>query len=322
MYSAGCADQASGTRIAATTDVPSGSRKVVYAALAGNALVALTKFAAAALTGSSAMWSEGVHSVVDTGNQALLLYGMRRAQRPPDARFPFGYGKEVYFWSFVVALLLFSTGAGVSFYEGVQHLKHPAEISSPLVNYAVLALAMLLDGAPWLAALRQFNKQRGERGVVEGVKRVKDPTVIAVLFEDSAALAGLLTAFLGVALYQLTGNPVFDAAASMVIGLILGVTAFWLAFETKGLLIGEAANREVVAEIRRLAERYPEVEKVNEVLTMHMGPEFILANISLNISPRVPRARAHRIMDELDDRIKASDPRVKRVFIESQNAPA
>lgn len=297
---------------------------MVYAALAGNLTIAATKFVAAVLTGSSAMWSEGIHSLVDSGNQALLLYGMRRAARPPDARFPFGYGKEVYFWSFVVALLVFATGAGLSLYEGVRHLQQPAEIVNPAVNYGVLAAALLLEGAPWLAAYRQFNRMRGERGVVEGVQRVKDPTVIAVLFEDSAAIAGLLVAFAGVALYQATGNAMFDAAASIVIGLILGATAAWLAFETKGLLIGESANREVVAEIRRLAERYPEVERVNEVLTMHVGPEYILANISLDIACDVPRTRAHAIMDELDARIKAADRRVKRVFIESQNtcAPA
>ena len=298
--------------------MPSGSKRVVYAALAGNLAIALTKFVAAALTGSSAMWSEGVHSMVDSGNQALLLYGMRRAARPADARFPFGYGKEVYFWSFVVALLVFATGAGLSLYEGVRHLDTPKEITNPVINYIVLGIALLLEGAPWLAAYRQFNRMRGERGVVEGVQRGKDPTVLAVLFEDSAAIAGLVVAFAGVALYQVTGNPVFDAAASIVIGLILGVTAMWLAFETKGLLIGEAANREVVAEIRRLAERYPEVQRVNEVLTMHMGPEYILAAIGLDIAPNVARSRAHAVMDELDQRIKRSDPRVKRVFIESQ----
>ncbi len=309
-----------GTQLAARLSVHGGSKTVVYAALAGNSLIALTKFAAAAFTGSAAMWSEGIHSVVDTGNQALLLYGMHRAKRPPDARFPFGYGKEVYFWSFVVALLLFSTGAGLSLYEGVQHLRNPAEIVNPAVNYVVLAVAMLLDGYPWLVAYRQFDRQRGKRGIVDAVKRGKDPTVIAVLFEDSAALAGLLVAFAGIALYHITGNPLFDAAASIVIGLILGATAMWLAFETQGLLIGESANREVVAEIKRLAERYPEVEKVNEVLTMHMGPDYILANISVNIACDVPRTRAHAIMDELDDRIKKADPRVKRVFIESQNS--
>jgi len=297
---------------------------VVYAALAGNLAIAVTKFIAATFTGSSAMWSEGIHSMVDSGNQALLLYGMKRAERPPDARFPFGYGKEVYFWSFVVALLVFATGAVLSLYEGVRHLQQPAEMQNPLINYVVLAIALALEGAPWLAAYRQFSRMRGERGIVEGVKRGKDPAVLAVLFEDSAAIAGLLVAFAGIALYQLTGNPLFDAAASIVIGLILGATAMWLAFETKGLLIGESANREVVAEIRRLAERYPEVERVNEVLTMHVGPEYILANISLDIACDVPRSRAHDVMDELDQRIKAADRRVKRVFIESQNncAPA
>jgi cation diffusion facilitator family transporter len=302
--------------------VPSGSKRVVYAALAGNLAIALTKFVAAGFTGSSAMWSEGIHSLVDSGNQGLLLYGMKRAARPADARFPFGYGKEVYFWSFVVALLVFATGAGLSLYEGIRHLRQPAEIENPLINYIVLALALLLEGAPWLAAYRQFSRTRGERGVVEAVQRGKDPAVLAVLFEDSAAIAGLVVAFAGIALYQITGNPLFDAAASVVIGLILAATAMWLAFETKGMLIGESANREVVSEIRRLAERYPEVERVNEVLTMHMGPEYILANISVNIACDVPRTRAHEIMDELDSRIKKSDPRVKRVFIESQNSCA
>jgi cation diffusion facilitator family transporter len=209
----------------------------------------------------------------------------------------------------------------VSLYEGIQHLRHPAEMQNPLINYIVLAIALLLEGAPWLAAYRQFSRMRGDRGVVEGVKRGKDPAVLAVLFEDSAAIAGLVVAFAGIALYQITGNPLFDAAASIVIGLILAGTAMWLAFETKGMLIGESANREVVSEIRRLAERYPEVERVNEVLTMHMGPEYILANISVNIAGNVPRTRAHEIMDELDQRIKQADPRVKRVFIESQNQP-
>ncbi len=243
--------------------MPSGSKRVVYAALAGNLAIALTKFVAAGFTGSSAMWSEGIHSLVDSGNQGLLLYGMKRAARPADARFPFGYGKEVYFWSFVVALLVFATGAGLSLYEGIRNLHNPAEIENPLVNYIVLAVAMLLEGAPWLAAYRQFSRTRGDRGVVEGVKRGKDPAVLAVLFEDSAAIAGLVVAFAGIALYQITGNPLFDAAASVVIGLILAATAMWLAFETKGMLIGESANREVVSEIRRLAERYPEVEGVN-----------------------------------------------------------
>lgn len=291
----------------------------MYAALAANLAIAITKFVAASLTGSSAMWSEGVHSLVDTGNQALLLYGMRRAKRPPDARFPFGYGKEVYFWTFVVALLVFATGAGLSFYEGWRHLREPAELTNPLINYAVLAIAMAIEGGSWFVAFRQFGRMRGQRGVVEAVRRGKDPTVIAVLFEDSAALAGLAVAAAGVALYHYSGDPRFDAAASMVIGVILAGTAFWLAFETKGLLIGESANREVVAEIQRLASRYPEVERVNEVLTMHVGPDYILAAVSLNIACDVPRSRAHAVMDDLDEKIKRTDSRLKRVFIESMN---
>lgn len=296
-----------------------GTKKVVYAALAGNLAIAVTKFIAAAITGSSAMLSEGVHSVVDTGNQALLLYGMRRAKVPADERFPFGRGKEIYFWSFVVALLVFALGAGVSFYQGVHHILYPVEMEHPIVNYVVLAFAAVFETGTWLVAFRAFRAKAGSRSTVEAVRRGKDPTDFAVLLEDSAALAGIAVAFVGVLLGQLTGEVRFDGAASMVIGLILGATALWLARETKGLLIGESANREVVAEIKRLAGSYREVERVNEVLTMHVGPEYILANISVEIACDVPRNRAHDIMDELDARIKKADARVKRVFIESQN---
>src|SRR3954466_599725 len=224
--------------------VPAGSKKSVYAALAANLAITVTKFLAAGFTGSSAMWSEGVHSLVDSGNQALLLYGMRRAKRPPDARFPFGYGKEVYFWTFVVAVLVFATGAGVSFYEGWRHLREPAKLANPFINYVVLAVAMAFEGGSWYVAYRQFGRMRGQRGVFEAVRRGKDPTVIAVLFEDRAALAGRAGAAAAVALYPYTGNPMFDAAASIVIGLIRPCTACWLAFETEGLLIG-ASNRTV-----------------------------------------------------------------------------
>jgi cation diffusion facilitator family transporter len=296
-----------------------GARKVVYAALAGNLAIAVTKFIAAAMTGSSAMLSEGVHSVVDTGNQALLLYGMRRAQLPPDERFPFGHGKEIYFWSFVVSLLVFAAGAGVSFYEGVQHLRHPVEMTRPYMNYIVLAIAAAFEGGSWIVALREFRAAKGERGWFEAVRRGKDPTHFAVLFEDSAALAGIAVAFLGVLAGDLTGEARFDGAASIVISLILACTAFLLARETKGLLIGESANREVVAEIRKLARRYPEIPRVHEILTMHMGPDFILANIAIELACHAPRERAHEILDGLDRDIKRADPRVKRVFIEVQN---
>ena len=296
-----------------------GTKKVVYAALAGNLAIAVTKFVAAALTGSSAMLSEAVHSVVDTGNEVLLLHGLRRARLPADERFPFGHGKEIYFWSFVVALLLFSVGAGVSIYEGVQHLLHPEPIERPLVNYIVLGIAALFEGGSWTVAYREFREAKGARGWLDAVHRGKDPTHFAVLFEDTAALAGIAVAFLGVLGQHLTGSATFDGGASIVIGLILAATAFWLARETKGLLIGESANREVVTKIRRVARSHREIPRVHEVLTMHMGPDFILANVSIEIACNLPRARAHELLESLDREIKGADPRIKRVFIESQN---
>ncbi|TAK83428.1 MAG: cation transporter [Betaproteobacteria bacterium] len=296
----------------------SAAHKVVYAALAGNLLIAVTKFIAAAITGSSAMLSEGVHSLVDTGNQALLLYGMRRARQPADERFPFGHGKEIYFWSFVVALLVFAAGAAVSLYEGVHRLLNPAPLENAYINYIVLALAAVFEGSSWTVAFREFRAQLRSRGVFEAVRVAKDPTDFAVLLEDSAALAGIAVASLGVLAGDLTGEPRYDGIASIMIGCILAGTAWWLARETKSLLIGESASREVVGGIRRLAESHPDVRGVHEILTMHVGPDFILANVSVEIPPEVPRERAHAVLEELDRDIKRSDPRVKRVFIESQ----
>ncbi len=300
--------------------MPTGSKKVVYAALIGNLLIALTKFGAAIYTGSSAMLSEGVHSVVDTGNEGLLLYGMHRAKKPADEHFPFGHGKEIYFWSFVVALLIFALGAGISMYEGVHHLLHPTQQENPIVNYVVLGLALVFEGGSWSVAFKEFRAKKGTRGYIEAVQRDKDPTTFTVLFEDSAALLGLLAALAGVALASVTGNPMYDGIASIVIGLILGTTAFWLAYETKGLLIGESANTEVVQGIREMIERIREVDRVNEILTMHMGPDFILVNISLHIAGHVKRERAHDVFGDIDRRIKARYPKVRRVFIESETA--
>jgi cation diffusion facilitator family transporter len=298
-----------------------GTKKVVYAALIGNLLIAITKFIAAGLTGSSAMLTEGVHSVVDTGNEVLLLYGLRRARKPADELHPFGYGMELYFWTFIVALLVFAVGAGVSLYEGVHHLLHPQQVEDPLINYIVLGLAALFEGASWTVAYREFRKKSAVHGVLQTVERTKDPTDFAVLFEDSAALAGIAVAFVGVLLSDLTGDPLFDGGASIVIGLILAATAFWLSYETKGLLIGEAANRGVIACIRRLASRHDEVKRMNEVLTLHLGPEFILAALSLELGPGVQRERLHAVLEALDREIKEADPRVKRVFFEPISRP-
>lgn len=291
-------------------------KRVVYAALAGNLAIAATKFAAAAATGSSAMLSEGVHSIVDTGNQGLLLYGMKRARRPADLDHPFGYGKEVYFWSFVVALLVFALGACVSVFQGVRHLLHPVPAENVIANYVVLALAFVFEGATWITAFREFDRVRGRYGIIEAVERGKDPTLFAVLIEDSAALSGLVVALAGVALAHATGNPVYDAIASLLIGLILAFTAFFLARETKGLLIGESANREVVERIRQAASACPGVAAVHEVLTTHFGPDYILVNIAVSARTDLPREEVAEVLDRLDERIRAAEPRVRRVFIE------
>ena len=298
----------------------SASKKVIFAALAGNTLIAITKFIASAVTGSSAMLSEAIHSLVDTGNQGLLLYGLKRAQRPADRDFPFGYGKEIYFWSFVVAIMLFALGAGVSFYEGLHRVMDPQPMSNVLVNYVVLGLAIVFEGGSFFVALREFNKTRGRKGILQSVHEGKDPTLFVVLFEDSAAMAGLLVALVGVTLSHFTGNTVFDGIAAMVIGVILGLTALWLAIETKGLLIGESANQPVVQGIRKLVAGQEEVVQVNEVLTMHMGPEFVLVNISADFDDSVPADRVERAIAALDREIKKQFPRVKRVFVEAEKA--
>ncbi len=298
----------------------SSSRKVILAALAGNSLIAVTKFAAAFTTGSSAMLSEGIHSLVDTGNQVLLLYGLKRAQRPADERFPFGHGKEIYFWSFVVAILIFALGAGISLYEGYRHLMHPRPLGNPLVNYVVIALALVFEGLAWSLALREFTRAKGKWGYIEAVRRGKNPSLFVVLFEDSAAMLGLAAAFIGILLSQITGNTFYDGAASIVIGLILGGTAIWLAYETKGLLIGESANPEIVESIRRKAFSLPAVLKVNEVLTLHMGPEFILVTISMDFADHVAAGEVEAAIALLDSAIRREHPLVKRVFVEPEKA--
>jgi cation diffusion facilitator family transporter len=296
----------------------SASKKVILAALAGNALISITKFGAAAYTGSSAMLSEGIHSLVDTGNQILLLYGIKRAAKPADADFPFGYGKEVYFWSFIVAILIFALGGGISIYEGISNLKHPEPISNPIVNYVVLGLAMVFEGFAWRFALIEFNKLRGKWGYIEAIQRAKDPTIFVVLFEDSAAMLGLLVAFAGIALSQYTGILIFDSLASILIGLILIGTSIWLAYETKGLLIGESANRSTINEIRDILKTIDSIEHVNEVLTMHMGPDFILANISVDFDDAKTAAEIETTVAEIDAVIKAKNPLIKRIFIEAE----
>lgn len=296
------------------------SKKVIYAALIGNALIAISKFTAAFITGSSAMLSEGIHSSVDTGNQLLLLLGLKKAQQPADKEFPFGHGKEVYFWSFVVAIMIFAVGSGISIYEGIHSLMDPHPIENPMINYIVLGLAMIFEGFALYFAWREFDKARGQRGYYEAVRKEKNPTIFVVLFEDTAAMLGLIVAFLAIAIGQWTGLHMLDGIASIIIGIILGVTAAWLAYETKGLLIGESADPEIVSGITKITSTHSAISGVNEVLTMHMGPNFILVNLSLDFKDSLQISNIENDIAILTKEIKQTFPRVKRVFIEAEQA--
>jgi divalent metal cation (Fe/Co/Zn/Cd) transporter len=262
----------------------SSSKKVIIAALIGNFLIALTKFMAFFMTKSSAMLSEGVHSVVDTGNQILLLYGMHRAKKPADEQFPFGHGT----------------------------------IQNPTLNYIVLACAMLFEGAAWYFALTEFTKTKGKWGYLEAVHRGKDPSMFVVLFEDSAAMLGILVAFVGILLSQITGNPYYDGVASVIIGLILAGTAAWLAYEIKGLLIGESARPEIVKGVKEIAKSYPKIKHVNEILTLHMGPDFILLNLSVDFADSLLAGDLEDTISRLDRQIKQAYPKIKRIFVEAE----
>lgn len=303
----------------------SGSKKVIYAALIGNFLISITKFAASMYTGSKAMLTEALHSLIDTGNQCLLLWGLKKAQTPPSEDFPFGHGKEIYFWSFVVAIMIFAVGSGVSTFEGVKHTMHaikdPASIplKDPMVNYIVLGLAMIFEGFAWYFAWKEFKAHKGDMGYFEAVRNGKDPTMFVVLFEDSAAMLGLIIAFVGVLLGQLTGNPVFDGLASIFIGVLLGVVAIVLAKETKGLLIGESANSLVRQGITKIVNAHDSVAKVNELLTMHMGPEYILVTMSVDLKDDLSSQDVEAEVGQLNEEIKAAYPSVRRIFIEIES---
>lgn len=298
----------------------SGSKKVIYAALIANAIIAVVKFIAAAITGSSAMFSEGIHTTVDTGNQLMLLLGLKKANTPADKLHPFGYGKEIYFWSFIVAIMIFAIGAGISIYEGIHSVMNPHPIENAIVSYGVLGAAMVITGIAWYFAWKEFKKVKGDRGYFEAVQKEKNPITYVVLFEDSAALLGLFVAITGIALSQWTGIPVFDGIASIVIGLILGTTAAWLAYETKGLLIGESAAPDTLKEIEEMISSFEEIKKVNETLTLHMGPSFILLNISVDFQDHLSSQNVEDATAKLTQKIKTHFPLVKRIFIESEKS--
>jgi len=300
-----------------------GSTKVVLAALGFNALIATAKFVAAAWTASSAMLSEAVHSLADTGNQALLLFGLKRSTRPADRSHPFGYSMEIYFWSFIVAILLFSLGAGVSIYEGVHKLNKPHAISDPIVNYVVLGLAVLFESGSTVVAVREFNARRQGTGVLTALRRSKDPALFTVLLEDVAALAGLLVAFAGIAASHLLGLQAADGIASIVIGVILALVATFMTTETKSLLIGEAARPELVSGIEAMIAEESgangPVRKLNELRTMHLGPQDVLVAASLDFNDGETAAEVEATVSRLEGRIKQRFPEVQRLFLEVQS---
>ena len=295
------------------------SKTVIYAALGGNLLIAATKFAASVYTGSSAMLSEAIHSLVDSGNQGLLLHGLSRAKKPADDMHPFGYGMELYFWTFVVAILVFAVGSGVALYEGIDRIRYPHAAENVSVNYLVLGGAIVIEAVPFTIALKAFLLQKGSRGVFATIRRSKDPTVFTVLFEDSAAMLGLVVAMIGIALADYLQMPILDGVASIVIALILAGTAILLAFESKGLLIGEGVHPETRAAIRTILRTDERIAVTNEILTMHLGPRDVLVNLSVDFRDELSSADVEAAISELEEKIKADFPEVRRVFIEAQN---
>jgi len=294
------------------------SKLTLYAALAANLGIAIAKFVAAMITGSSAMLTEGFHSVVDSLNQVLLLYGQKRSNRPPDERHPLGYGRELYFWSFVVAILIFAAGAGISIYEGIAHIRAPEPMRSPVINYAVLAVAILLEGASWTVAMREFGGAKGDQGWWEAIRLSKDPPTFIVLFEDSAAMFGLVVAAIGITLSLLTGDARWDGVASIVIGLVLAAVAFVLARESMDLLIGEPADPAMVAAVRAAIDGRPEVTGVNEITTVHIGPRNIFLGLSVDFEDHVPVGRIEKLIAEAETELRERWPSIRAIYIKPQ----
>ncbi|MBR0553779.1 cation diffusion facilitator family transporter [Stakelama marina] len=293
---------------------------VIYAALAANIGIAIAKFIAASITGSSSMLTEGFHSVVDSGNQVLLLYGEHRAKKAPDRRHPFGYGRELYFWSFIVAILIFAAGAAFSMYEGYMHIVEPEELTSATVNYVVLGVAFVLEGASWVTAVREFSKAKGDVGWWQAVRESKDPSGFVVLFEDSAALSGLIVAALGVYLSHALNMPKIDGMASVVIGLILALVATLLAREAKGLLIGEPADPKAIVAIREIVAGHRGITAVNHVRTIHTSPESVFVAISADFDDDLPMGEAESMIETIEQALRDRMPHLSSIYIRPEKA--
>jgi len=296
-----------------------GSNTAIFAAIGGNFAIAVTKFIAAAVTGSSAMLAEGMHSLVDTGDGLLLLLGIRRSRRPADEAHPFGHGKELYFWTLIVAVLIFALGGGMSIYEGITHLTHPEPITDARWNYIVIGIAVLFEGTSWVIALRQFDGAKGDRGYLQAIRASKDPSTFTVLFEDSAALLGLLFALLGIFLGQRLELPELDGVASIAIGLLLATVAVILARESKGLLIGEATDPTTLADIRRLVQADPAVTGLARLLTVHFGPRTVLLTMEVQFAPDLAASDLAAAITRLDRAVRERHAEVRYTFFEAQS---
>jgi len=294
------------------------SKTAIFAAIAGNLAIAATKLLAAFFTGSSAMLSEGIHSLVDTGNGGLLLFGMRRSQRPPDANHPFGHGKEIYFWSLVVAILIFALGGGMSVYEGITHLSHP-QVHDSIWNYVALGFAIIFEGISFFFAFKAFRKEMAGDGVLKTIRASKDPTTFTVLFEDAAAMLGLIVAFFGIFLGHQLNNPYLDGVASIVIGAILAVVAGFLAYESKGLLIGEGVDPNVLKSIRSLVSDDRAVAGIKKALTMHFGPSEVLLTLDVRFKKHLKAEEIAAAVTRLEKNIRAQHPEIKHIFIEAKS---
>lgn len=296
-----------------------GSKLTVVAALVGNGIIAVAKLTVAAITGSAAMLSEGFHSVADVGNQSLLLWGIGRSKEEATAAHPFGRGKEVYFWSFMVAVMLFVGGAVLAFTHGWEAVRHPHEIENPLINFIVLGSAIAIEAVVFTIALRHFNSQRGSRSLWQAIRTTKDTSTLVVLLEDAAAMLGLLIASAGLGLGLVTENPIWDGVASLAIGVLLSAVAWILAVETKALLIGEAASRADRASMRLRILAVPEVESVGRLLTMHMGPDQILVNIDVDLVDGLVDTSVEAAIDSVESAIREVLPEANNIFVELES---
>jgi len=298
----------------------SSSKLSLYGGIAANVAIAISKFAAAYITGSSAMLSEGIHSLVDTGNGGLLLYGMSRSQRPADAQHPFGHGKELYFWALIVAVLIFAIGGGMSFYEGIKHLEHPEPLEDAKWNYIVLGVSILFEGAALYLAMRALlEKQAPGVSFWTTLRTSRDPAVFASVLENAAAVAGLLIALLGVYFGHLLNNPLFDGGASIIIGLLLMGVAVLLVSRTKALLVGEGVSADTLAELQAIARRTPGVTTVRPPLTMYLAPDDVMLALDVDFDDHLTASQVEEAVVAMQDSIRAGHPEYKRIFIEAKS---